>query len=94
MVLVTSVNPKIDEKAHDDRQVGCDHRDNEDNLTIHITSLKESVGKKALLCASVKILCASVVKLLQKILTTETRRSHRGTEIYLSDRLLKTATGR
>src|SRR5262245_17813614 len=37
--------------------------------------------KKLFLCASVKILCVSVVKLLQKTLTTEAQRSHRGTEI-------------
>src|SRR6266576_1141539 len=42
--------------------------------------------KKVFLCASVKILCASVVKLLQKTITTEARRSHRDTEIDFPDR--------
>ena len=59
------------------------------NGILILTRLKESVGKKVFLCASVKILRVSVVKLLQKTLTTEAQRSHRGTEIIFPDRLLQ-----
>ena len=50
-----------------------------------------SLSEKGVSLCLCENLCVSVVKLLKKTLTTEAQRSHRGTEINFSDRLLRGA---
>jgi|GEM_PF-2797343 len=50
-----------------------------------------SLSEKAVSLCLCENLCVSVVKLLEKTLTTEAQRSYRGTEINFSDRLWRGA---